>query len=617
MADGSSGASQDGPAGEDSGTQRAEFSAEVLNSPRRFILHYLNAWRGGFTALFAMVVGAATCAVAIQYQMKLLVDSMSQVSAGTYGAWVALASFIGLVAVESLLWRLSGWLACRTTVGVGVQIRLDLFRYMSAQPMRYFADNLAGSLGHRITGTAGNFGGLTNTLIWRILPPAVDFVGALVIFTLVDWRMALAMGAYVIVITTVLIVFGARGRPLHSTYAGKSNQVGGELIDVISNMWAVKAFTAREQEWQRLRQHFEDEASSQRASWMYTEKTRVAYDVILWLMAAAMLAWAVYQWTQRAITPGDVVVVSALTFRILHGSRDVAIALIDLVQQFGYIEDTLRVIGQTPSLQDPPRARPLRPRTGSVEFRNVYFEYERGRRTLENFNLFIPAGQKVGIVGPSGAGKSTLVHLMQRLYDVQGGEILIDGQPVGTVKQDDLRSTLSVVPQEIGLFHRSILENIRFGRPGATDEEVMAAARAAQCDEFVRKLPLGYGTIVGERGVRLSGGQRQRVGIARAFLKDAPIVILDEATSALDTESEMKVQHALVDLMKDRTVIAVAHRLSTLVNFERILVIADGAVVEEGTAAQLRGRRGVFEKLWRLQTEGVFMDAPHAAALAQ
>jgi ATP-binding cassette, subfamily B, bacterial len=207
---------------------------------------------------------------------------------------------------------------------------------------------------------------------------------------------------------------------------------------------------------------------------------------------------------------------------------------------------------------------------------------------------------------------------MQRLYDVQRGEILIDGQAVGTIKQDDLRSTLSVVPQEITLFHRSIMENIRFGRPQATVDEVMAAARAAQCDEFVRKLPLGYETIVGERGVKLSGGQRQRVGIARAFLKDAPIVILDEATSALDTESEMKVQQALVELMKERTVIAVAHRLSTLVNFERILVIVDGQVVEEGTAAQLRACRGVFDKLWRLQTEGVVVEGPpHAPAFAR
>jgi ATP-binding cassette, subfamily B, bacterial len=587
--------------------------AAVLDSPLKFIFHYLNSRRGSFATLFAMVVGAAVCAVAIQYQMKLLVDSMARGPDFVRGAWMALAAFIGLVAVESLLWRLSGWMACRTTIAVGVDIRIDLFRYMSAQPMRYFADNLAGSLGHRVTGTAGNFGALTNTLIWRILPPSVDFLGALVIFTLVDWRMAVAMAIYTVTITAVLIVFGSKGRPLHSTYAGKSNQVGGELIDVISNMWAVKAFSARHRESERLRNHFNDEANSQRASWMYTEKTRVAYDVILWLMAAAMLGWAVYQWTRRSITPGDVVVVSALTFRILHGSRDVAIALIDLVQQFGYIEDTLRVIGEVPSVVDPPHAHNLRKKGGSVEFRRVGFEYEPGRSTLRDFNLHIPAGQKVGIVGPSGAGKSTLVHLMQRLYDVQRGEVLIDGQPVTSVKQDSLRAALSVVPQEIALFHRSIMENIRFSRPEASDAEVIAAARAAQCDEFVRRFPQQYDTLVGERGVKLSGGQRQRIGIARAFLKDAPIIIFDEATSALDTESEMKVQASVVSHLHDRTVIAVAHRLSTLVNFERILVIVDGRIVEEGTAAELRARNGVFEKLWRLQTEGVLLDE-HALA---
>jgi ATP-binding cassette subfamily B protein len=537
--------------------------------------------------------------------MKLLVDSMAVVPQQVGGAWIALASFIVLVAAESLFWRLSGWLACRTTVGVGVQMRLDLFSYLSNQPMRYFADNLAGSLGHRVTGTAGNFGALTNTVIWRIAPPMIDFLGALVIFTLVDWRMALAMGVYVIIVTTALIVFGARGRPLHSAYAERSNAVGGELIDVISNMWAVKAFSAREREWGRLRSHFNDEARAQTVSWMFTEKTRVGYDVILWVMAAAMLAWAVYQWTLRAITPGDVVVVSALTFRILHGSRDVAIALIDLVQQFGYIDDTLRVIGQVPTVTDPDHAPKLARRGGAIEFRSVSFGYNPGRQTLRDFDLYIPPGQKVGIVGPSGAGKSTLVHLMQRLYDVQSGSILIDGQPVGSVTQDSLRAAIAVVPQEITLFHRTVMENIRFGRPEASDEEVIAASIAAHCDEFVRRLPLGYDTPVGERGVKLSGGQRQRIGIARAFLKDAPIIILDEATSALDTESEMKVQHNIVELLRGRTVVAVAHRLSTLVAFERILVVVDGRIVEEGTSAELRARGGVFEKLWRLQTEGV------------
>ena len=578
---------------------------EQLATPRAFVAHYVRTWPWHFGGLLAMGVLAATCAVGIQYEMKLLVDAMARVPQQVDAAWLALTVFICLVAVESLLWRLSGWLACRTTIGVGVRIRLDLFEYLSHQSMRYFADNLAGSLGHRITGTAGNFGALTNTLIWRIAPPMVDFLGALVIFYFVDWHMAVVMGAYVVIVTGGLIWFGERGRPLHSEYAGKSNVVGGEIIDVISNMWAVKAFSARQREWQRLRERFEGEATSQRTSWMYTEKVRVAYDIVLWFMAAGMLAWAVYQWTLRSITPGDVVVVSALTFRILHGSRDVALSLVDLVQQFGYIDDTLRVVGQVPTVVDSHGARALERRRGAIEFRDVSFHYDRRGETLHGLDLYVPAGQKLGIAGPSGAGKSTLINLMQRLYDVQGGAVLIDGQNVESVTQDSLRASLSVVPQEISLFHRSVMDNIRFGRPEATDAEVMEAARLACCDEFVRYLPEGYDTIVGERGVKLSGGQRQRIGIARAFRIDAPVLVMDEATSALDTESEMRIQRNVVEKFPDRTVIAVAHRLSTLVNFDRIIVIVEGRIVEEGTAAELRARNGVFEKLWRLQTEGL------------
>jgi ATP-binding cassette subfamily B protein len=279
-----------------------------------------------------------------------------------------------------------------------------------------------------------------------------------------------------------------------------------------------------------------------------------------------------------------------------------------MVQQFGYIEDTLRVIGQPQSVCDAPDAPPLQQRGGTVEFRNVSFSYNDGRDAIHDLNVKIPAGQKVGIVGPSGAGKSTFIHLLQRLYDVHSGEILIDGQPVTDVTQDSLRAALAVVPQEISLFHRSVMENIRFGRPDATDEEVFAAAKAAYCDGFIRGLPQGYDTIVGERGAKLSGGQRQRIGIARAFLKDASIIILDEATSALDTESEMEVQRALVRLMRDRTVIAVAHRLSTLTAFDRIIVMKGGGIGEDGTAAELRRRGGLFDRMWRLQAEGLSVD---------
>lgn len=232
---------------------------------------------------------------------------------------------------------------------------------------------------------------------------------------------------------------------------------------------------------------------------------------------------------------------------------------------------------------------------------------------LDGLNLHIPAGQKVGIVGPSGAGKSTLIALIQRLDDVQSGRVLIDGQDIRSVSQDSLREKIAVVPQETALFNRSIADNIRHGRPEASDAEVQDAARHAFCDGFIRQLPQGYATQVGERGVMLSGGQRQRLGIARAFLKDAPILILDEATSALDTESEAEIQAALDHLMRDRTVLAVAHRLSTVIGIDRIVVLQEGRVVEDGNPAQLRGHGGVFDGLWQRQAAGFEQASPDAS----
>jgi len=327
-------------------------------------------------------------------------------------------------------------------------------------------------------------------------------------------------------------------------------------------------------------------------------------------MAGSMLLWAIWLWTSGRITPGDVVVVSALTFRILHGSRDLVLALVNTTQHWHYIGETLRTIGKPHEIVDMPDATSHIGLGGAVTFEDVTFRYGEGRPVLRRFSLDIPPGQHVGIVGPSGAGKSTILALLQRLHDVDGGRILIDGQPITRLTQDSLRAAIAVVPQEINLFHRSVMENIRYGNPGATDEEVYASARAAHCDAFIRELPHGYDTLVGERGVKLSGGQRQRIGIARAILKNAPIIVLDEATSALDSDSEREIQHALEALVRGRTVIAIAHRLSTLVSFDRIVVIEEGRIVEDGSPQELRRRRGAFDRLWRMQADGLSIDAP-------
>jgi ATP-binding cassette subfamily B protein len=575
----------------------------VPDKPLAFLLTYMRARRWQFTLLACLVIGAGSCAVAVQYGMKLIVDAMVTEDRMAADVWTPLSVFVGLIALESVLWRLTGWLGCRTIVATGVDIRIDLFQHLVGHPMRYFAKHLSGSLGSRVTATAGSAGSIFGTFTWNIFPPCVDFLGAVVVLAIVDYRMAIALVTFVAIVAGVIIAFGIRGRPLHQAYGEEAARVGGELVDTVSNVWAVKAFSARHRERERLARAFGIEATAQRRSWLYLEKARVIHDICLWLMAGGMLAWAVRAWQVESITPGDVVLVSALTFRILHGSRDLALGLVDASQQFGIIGEMLRVIGQRQGLEDRPDATTEVPKQGSIEFRNVSFSYPDGHKVFEHFNLRIPAGQKLGLAGLSGGGKSTLLALIQRLDDVQQGVVLIDGRPATAYAQDSLRAGIAVVPQDISLFRRSVMENIRYGRPDATDEEVYEAARKAQCDEFVRRLSQGYDTVIGERGATLSGGQRQRLGIARAFLKDAPILILDEATAALDSRSERDVQRALENLAQGRTVIAVAHRLSTLSNFDRVVVLSDGKIIEDASPEELQARDGLFSSLWKIQSE--------------
>ncbi|KTT11149.1 ABC transporter [Pseudomonas oryzihabitans] len=563
-----------------------------------FLWRYVRLRPWHFGGLLLLVIGAATCAVAVQYGMKLLVDAMADPGHRAQ-VWRPFWLFISLIVLENLFWRCGGWLGCRTVVASCADMRVDLFRYLTGHPMHYFAQHFAGALGNRVSATGTAAGAIYGGLAWKIMPPCVDFIGAVVVLCTVDLRMAAALVAFVVIVALVITTFGIRGRARHQRFAAQSARVSGELVDLVQNVWTIKAFSAREREVQRFAQAVGVEARAQRRSWMHLEKARVLHDTCLSLMAGGMLAWAIALWTRGGITAGDVVMVSALTFRILHGSRDLALALVDTTQQLGAIGETLRILIQPHAQSDV--ERPLVQARGALRFEGVHYRYPDGRQVFQGLSLQVPAGQKVGLVGPSGAGKSTLIGLLQRLDDVQQGQIRIDGEDIRSVSQDSLRQRIAVVPQETALFNRSIRENIRYGRPEASDAEVEEAAQHAYCDDFIRQLPQGYDTPVGERGVLLSGGQRQRLGIARAFLKDAPILILDEATSALDSHSETVIQRALLELMEGRTVLAVAHRLSTLSGFDRILVLEQGVIVEDGPPQQLREEDGRFAALWELQ----------------
>jgi ATP-binding cassette, subfamily B, bacterial len=398
--------------------------------------------------------------------------------------------------------------------------------------------------------------------------------------------------------TIVIAMFrlAAAGKPLHHDFAAKAAAVDGEMVDVVSNMALVKSFCGIMREQDRFDATIDREMTSRRRSLIYLEKLRLAHAAITAAFTIGLVAWAIMLWQRGAASPGDVVLVCTLGLSVLHATRDLAVALVDVTQHVARLSESLSTLLVQHELQDHPRAAPLVRHGAVIELDNVSFAFPNGQSVFRSLRLRFESDQRIGLIGQSGGGKSTLFALLQRFYDVQQGRILIDGQNIARVTQDSLRSAISLVPQDISLFQRSIMENIRYGRPDASDEDVAQAAAAARC-EFIHDLPGGFDMVVGDRGVKLSGGQRQRIAIARAFLKGSPIVLLDEATAALDGDSEEAVREALGRLMQGRTVIAIAHRLSTLRNFDRIIVLQSGQVVEDGSPNWLMKRKGAYYKL--------------------
>jgi ATP-binding cassette subfamily B protein len=576
-------------------------AAEFPRRPMAFLWYYIKRRPLLHAAAILSVLGAASFACFAQFGLKLIVDAMAEGAQHVAKVWWALAIFAGLLAGESALWRVGAWLGYRAILVDKAEAKLDLFNHLSGHCSRYFSDRLGGSLANRVSGTGDAVQQVLQIALFNLAPVCADFCAALAMLATIGWQVVAALGVFVLLSGIALARAGHRGASRHRFHADRAAEVGGELMDVLSNIWVVKAFSARARERGRFERLLEIEKTAHRDSLMYIERIRVLHDLGLWLMAGGMLAWTLYLWSMGRVSPGDVVLTVSISFRILHGSRDFAFALVNATQFIARIAESIQVIGENHSVVDEPGAAQLIHLGGSIEFKNVDFSYPGGHQVFHGFNLRIEPGQRVGLVGPSGAGKSTLIGLVQRLADVDGGRVLIDDQDIRTMTQDSLRAAIAVVPQDISLFHRSVLENIRYAKPEATTDEVLAAAEAARCDDFIRALPASYDTIVGDRGMKLSGGQRQRIGIARALLKDAPIVILDEATSSLDSASELEIQRALEVLMRGRTVLAIAHRLSTVTKFDRIVVLQQGRIVEDGPPAELRRRHGSFDRMCRLQ----------------
>jgi ATP-binding cassette subfamily B protein len=570
--------------------------------PVAFVARYVTARTAAHAAIVLAVLGAVGCSVGAQYGVKILVDTLAGgVSSGAVAAsaWLAFAFLVALIAADNLLWRLASWVASQTFVGVTGDLRRDLFRYLTGHAPSYFADRMPGTLSSRITATSNAVYTLENMFVWNVLPPCVATVAAIFFVVTVSLPMAGVLMVLAGILVFTMARLAAAGRPLHHEFAHRAAAVDGEMVDVIGNIPLVWAFCGMGREHRRLDATIDRELAARRSSLLYLEKLRLFHAAVTVILTIALLAWAILLWQNGAATAGDVVLVCTLGLSILHATRDLAVALVDVTQHMARLAEALGTLLVPHHLRDHPEATSLVRSGASVRFENASFSYLDGSRVFTDFSLRIEPGQRVGLIGQSGSGKSTLIALLQRFYDVQGGRILIGDQDVARVTQDSLRSAIAVVPQDISLFHRSIMENIRYGRPDASDAEVFEAIAAANCDRFVAMLPEGVATIVGDRGVKLSPGQRQRIGVARAFLKDAPILLLDEATSALDGDSEEAVRQALDRLMQGRTVIAIAHRLSSLRNFDRIVVLQAGQVCEDGPPQVLLRRNGVFCNLVR------------------
>src|SRR5580704_5656364 len=579
------------------------------NRPLPFVLRYLRRRAAAHVVILTAVVAAVACSVGTQYGVKHLVDGLSAGPAHAGGVWLAFVLLMSLIAADNFLWRIASWTASFTFVGVTGDLRRDIFRHLTGHAPSYFSDRLPGMLTSRITATSNAVFTVENMFVWNVLPPCIATVAAIALIGTVS--PAMAGGLVVVAGAMVVAMFhlAAAGKPLHDDFADKAAAVDGEMVDVINNMPLVRAFCGLSFEHDRFDATVNRELTARGRSLRYLEKLRITHAAVTVALTIALLAWAIVLWQSGGATTGDVVLICTLGLSILSATRDLAVALVDVTQHVARMTEAVATLLQPHELRDHPEAEPLVRTGAAIAFNNISFQYPGGMKVFDRFSLRLQPGQRVGLVGQSGGGKTSLFVLLQRLYDVEQGSITIDGQDIARVTQQSLREAISVVPQDISMFHRSIRENIRYGRPNASDDEVLRAAIAARCG-VIDDLPDGLDTMVGDRGVKVSGGQRQRIATARAFLKDAPILLLDEATAALDSESEEAIREALSRLMRGRTVIAIAHRLATLRNFDRVVMLRGGRIIEDGPPDRLMQGQGPYREL---VTREMSRLATHAA----
>ena len=590
--------------------------AETDTPPTRlwpFLRDYVQAFRKVFavTALFS--VGNAVLDVGMIWYLGRLVDQMSgQTPASFLAAHWAELTVVALVVLilRPLVAGGSVSLLHNTIMtNFGTMMRWRAHRHVLRQPVGWFESDFAGRIANRIMQAPPAAGEAVFQVFDMAAFAAATFIGALLMLAEADPRLMIPLllwfAGYLLLMRWTI----RRAGPAATASSDARSAVTGRVVDSYTNIHSVKLFATQDQELDYAKEAIERARQTFQTEMRIVTKMDMALTFLNGLMILGVGGLAVWFWVEGSATVGLVAAALALVLRINSMTYWIMWASTNLAQNLGTVAEGMETIAQPITLTDKPAAPALRFEQGLIEIRNVSHHYGRGFGGLKNVSLTIRPGEKIGVVGRSGAGKSTLVKLMLRFYDTESGAILIDGQNIAEVTQESLRRQIGMVQQDSSLLHRSVRDNILYGRPDATEEMMIAAARKAEAHDFILTLEdpqgrKGYDAHVGERGVKLSGGQRQRVAIARVILKDAPILILDEATSALDSEAEAAIQGALYGVMAGKTVIAIAHRLSTIAAMDRIVVLEDGRIVEDGPHADLLRRNGLYARFWARQSGG-------------
>ena len=578
-----------------------------------FLKDYLRPFKGVFavTALFS--VANAVLDVGLIWYLGRLVDLMSNQTPQEFviNHWVEmLVTALVILFVRPLVAGGSVGLLHNTIMtNFGTMMRWRAHRHVLRQPVGWFESDFAGRIANRIMQTPPAAGEAVFQVFDMAAFAAATFIGALLMLAEADPRLMIPLllwfAGYVLLMRWTI----RRAGPAATASSDARSAVTGRVVDSYSNIHSVKLFAHQDSEINYAKEAIETSRKTFQVEMRIVTKMDMVLTFLNGLMILGVGGLALWFWMQGTASVGVVAAAMALVLRINSMTYWIMWASTNLAQNLGTVAEGMETIAQPIGLVDTPQARPLDFRDGLLELKDVSHHYGRGFGGLKNVSLTIRPGEKIGVVGRSGAGKSTLVKLILRFYDTESGAILIDGQNIGDVTQDSLRHKIGMVQQDSSLLHRSVRDNILYGRPDASEAEMIAAAQKAEAHDFILTLAdpqgrRGYDAHVGERGVKLSGGQRQRVALARVILKDAPILILDEATSALDSEAEALIQTALYGVMKGKTVIAIAHRLSTIAAMDRIVVLEDGQVVEDGPHADLLRRNGLYARFWARQSGG-------------